>query len=287
MPFMDNLKKQSFTSPAGALGVRGVGPSPGGLNQIRQFLDHQRVKDQEDFKSRASFTNDLSLRNQRMLDMNAAKQPMNTVFDDGDDLTAFQKANLGLEREKLNLNKDESALDRKLKEDTLGINRDKLALDKDALELDKKKNDQIYETKIKDLERKANEAAQKADLAERNLQQRTNSAEALNAHREAQIAAATARHELEIAQRDRTLAENTRMNDARIQQIRDAAEAAGLVISEETLNEDGTKKTTITRRGDKAADSTGRVKVLNAEGKSGTVSVEESKSLPAGWKVVQ
>lgn len=177
------------------------------------------------------------------------QQPMNTVMLGGEPMSEYQKNQIALGREGLEVDKEAKA-------QALGIDRSRLQLDREKGELAQLKNQQIYDIKIADMERKTQDSEQRLKLAYDQLQARQGDQLALQQFREAQLGALNARHELELAQRERAMLEQQRMNDARIQQMRDAAEAAGYQITETELDPTGTKRTVVTRRGDAAQQQT-------------------------------
>jgi len=85
----------------------------------------------------------------------------------------------------------------------------------------KDKSDKEYQLKEQTLQQNLQIANDKLDQAKNVADQRQGNAEATLNLREAEMAAVKARHELDIAQRDRQLDETKRLNDARIQKMND------------------------------------------------------------------
>lgn len=187
---------------------------------------------------------------------------MNVVFDPGPQkdkgMTDYQKESIELEREK-NAGARSLASDRAAAEGEQF--KKELALKTEGLELEKKKNTQIYDTKNKELETKASEAQKKLEQAERKLAQDSSNAQALAAHRAAQIEATNSRHALEISRRDAQLEENKRVNDARIAELE--SRLRGTTTTQETTDSRGKKSTKTTT---KAPNSSGDVEMIGPDG---------------------
>lgn len=98
---------------------------------------------------------------------------------------------------------------------TADIQRDKDKLEQanTKLEQDKAKSDQIYQTKIADLEEKARQADNKLNLATDIATQKQGNAEAQLAFKKAELDAEKAKWNLDRAQKDRQLGEQTRLHD--------------------------------------------------------------------------
>lgn len=129
------------------------------------------------------------------------------------------------------------------------LGAEKLDLQERQTALNELKNQQIYETKIADATRRSEESAKKLELAYSQLQQKKNDAESTAAFKQAQFEAQDARFKLEMAQKDAAAASTARLNDARIQGIKDAADRAGVTVEESEVNAEGTRRTTTTKRG--------------------------------------
>ena len=289
MGFLDNLKKQDamLSTPiapnpqfmlGGSGGDGGIGSM---LSSITPFINNMRNRNLDDLRSQLQITNQYegpNIRDPRMRNMMDPNGAQNVILNSG--MTDFQKASLSLDRDKLNsgnsIDKEKLALAKSTGED-------KLALQKGALELNELKNDQIYQTKIKDMERKAEEANAKLELAQQQLQGRENNTTATMAYRQAQLEAVNARHELDLAQRDAALEESKRLHDAQIADMKARLDAAGNTTQTTEVNDEGTKKTVTTKKG--SSDNTARVSVIGPNNQKGTVTAEESKSLPKGWSV--
>lgn len=81
------------------------------------------------------------------------------------------------------------------------------------LKLDQEKSDQIYEVKLSKLQQDLEIANQKADFAQQKLAADNSNKDARLEFNKAQLDALNARHQLDIAQKDRALAEQKRLHD--------------------------------------------------------------------------
>lgn len=184
------------------------------------------------------------------------RQPMNNFYPHGMDVVfqppidetvegqelGIRRAQLGLQKEDLGLRREDLKFRRNLGEEKVGLDREKL-------ELNQLKNQQIYQVKLDDMERKTTDAQARLALATQQLQGRENNAAAQLQFRQAQLDATNARHALDIAVREAQLAETGKVNEARIKQIMDTIENSGYQMEETELDETGRKRTVITRRG--------------------------------------
>lgn len=253
MGFLDELRaRNTSTGP--------VGPNPGlagqpreqsleeVLNIVTPFAHQMRNRDLEDYKAKALFDNNLSMQQGgiRRLDPNAMQGNqggMNVVMGQTpNEITPFQRAGLGIDQQRLGLEKE------KLRQNT---GDERLALDQQKFGLEQQKNAQIYDTKIKDMEQKAEEATKKLELATKIANTRAGDADAQQALTRATIDATNARHALDIAQRDRTLEETKRQHDTANENVKKQLEANGMTI-EEIQNSDGTSGIKIVRKGEAA-----------------------------------
>lgn len=168
-------------------------------------------------------------------------KPMNVVFDNN------------IEERKMTLAERESRNLQDYRTGSLAIDRDRLRLDREKGELAELKNQQIYDIKIADMERKVTDSERNLKLAYDRLNANQEDKVATQMFRQAQLDAMNARQALELAQRDRQLQENQRMNDARINQIGEQLNQQGYQMQEIT-DDTGAKRTTITRRGEQPMD---------------------------------
>lgn len=79
--------------------------------------------------------------------------------------------------------------------------------------LAKQKSDQIYDTKLQDMQRKMDDAQAKLDFAQSESQRKQGNTEAELRLRQAQIDATNARHKLDIAQKQKTLDEQKTLHE--------------------------------------------------------------------------
>lgn len=259
-------------------------PIEGVLSRIEPFLNRQRQANLEDMQSQQDIMSRMpSLQGGRIrqvADPNSVSQ-QNVVFNPG--MTDYQRASLGQDQQKINLEAGKAKTAERVGDEKLSLQGDKLALDTE-------KNKNIYETKQKELEQKATDAESKLKLAYDQLQGRENNAVMQDQYHRAQIAATDARHALDIAAKNKEIEDNRVMNEARIKQLHDAADTAGYSITETNTSDpdetgNPTKKIVITKKGASAKASDKKVHIIGPDGKGGTVSEEESKNLPKGWKI--
>lgn len=161
------------------------------------------------------------------------QQPMNTVFQQ--DITPYQAASLKLEKERIN--------------QTGQLGTERLNIQQQAQQLNELKNQQIYETKLIETERKVTDSENRLKLAYDQLAARQGDAKAQLEFRESQVAAINARHALDIARKDYALEEQKRVNESLIAAREAAIEAGKGSTTKTVLNEEGTERTTTVTRG--------------------------------------
>lgn len=189
---------------------------------------------------------------------------MNTVFNPG--MTPYQSGELALGKEKL----DES----KSSGDEAQALKDK------QFDLETKKNQQIYQTKMDDMQRKADEADKKLALAQSDMERKKGDATALQAFHEAQIAATNARHDLDLAQKDKELKESQRLHDEQIKKMQgdlDLAKTPKKTTT--TVNDAGNERTTVT------GPQGPTIRVIAPDGTHGSFPANEP--LPNGYQKIQ
>lgn len=284
MGFLDELRaRNTSTGPVGPNAGGLVGPQgeqslSGVLNTITPFLHQMRNRNLEDYKAKALFDNNLSMQQGgiRRMDPNADMNGMNVVMGQNqNEITPFQRAGLGIDQQRLGLEKE------KLKQADQGGD-EKLALDKEKFGLEQQKNQQIYETKLADMERKSNEANQKLELAQRQLEARQGDAAAQLAFHQAQLEATKAQHALDLAQRDKALEETKRQALTREETIKKSVEDNGLTL-EEITRADGTRDVKVVRKGENAKKAT--VTMIGPDGNHYEIPADkESDALAQGMK---
>lgn len=306
MAFLDKLKQYNNPSMGGVPQQRQYGTNTSGrgssiagvLDEVMPFIDQMRMRNLQDLELEQQVMQKPPLRQGRMINPNMGMNPnmamaapapqQNTIFNPG--MTDYQKANLGLEERRL-------AQQGRGIEQQGRIGTERAELGRERLELDTLKNKQIYETQVADMKRKSDEADARLKIAEDTLKQRGESAEATLAVRQAQIDALTAKHALQMQMEQNKFGETTRLNDTKIAQMQKAMADAGLTVSETELgdfDEAGRPRTrtTTTRKGETAAKAGTTVRVqgpIDPKTKKpmiGTVSAEDAKNLPPGWKAL-
>jgi len=255
MGFFDSLA----ANPSGS-GIYGLGgqekPDYGSAMSMNMEL---RRRDMNDFMKKANFMSDLSMKQNRLQSIYGTNpmasgasssnvsggQPMNTFFrEDPDRITPLQ-------RETMNLKREDLGIDRSRIAQTSRLGSEKLALDKEGHALDVKKNQQIFDTKQANMERKFDEANKRLALAQDQLNQRANDSNARIELQRAQQEATTARHALDISRKDTQLEETRRMHQAQIDDILARRDQSSNVVQESEANPEGTKKVVTTKKGSK------------------------------------
>jgi hypothetical protein len=264
MSFMDSLA----ANPSGSSGIYGQGSRDNSGDQTSALWLVNSLKDREmnDFKDKANFMSDLSLKQDRLrriYDQQDSQQqgPQNTVMaKDPNQMTGYEKGELGIRQQQLGLESAKLAQTGKMGEERIGIQRDQEKLN--AL-----KNQNIYDTKMADMERKANEATARMGQAHDALQANVNDHKAHLEFLKAKQEADDARHALERAQVDAKHAETKKKDDATIAALNKRVKDAEHTKVETNVNPDGTKKTVETTRGSAAT----RISVTHRNGSTGTI----------------
>lgn len=228
--------------------------------------------------------------------------PMDVVFKDNNPdlmrpLGTREKIAVDRDRDRLaiedrrydqqrNLDRDKLAL---VKEDNV-LARDKFGLEKEGHALDKLKNEQIFSTKTKDMERKAAESEARLGHAGRVLDLRTETSRATDADRDARRTLDSIRYERQLAQKDKQLSDANIFNTNRIRNENKRLDQAGTSTQTTTLDPEGRERTVTTKRGTGTHRGTvvkppppGRIRVRGPNGESGTLPV--GTELPDGWEV--
>lgn len=260
MSFMDSL-----TNSPGGSGVYGQpqNDEPDVLNIVKQVKD----REMNDFMQKANFMSDLSLKQDRLrkiYDLDGQASPgqqdpskMNTVMaKDPDAITGYQRAELGMKQQGLNLDSQRLSQQGRLGEEALDIKGKQQ-------ELNQQKSDQINAQKTADMERKINEANQRIELAQKALEQRTNNAEAQIEMHKTLAAAVEERHKLEIMQKDEQFKTTSQQHQDAIKVMQDRLKQGANTTTTTEQNLEGTKRTTTTQRG-----TVGTVTVTGKDGKS-------------------
>lgn len=259
MGFVEELRqRKGAMSPSGVpYGSTGVATpmfGPQDNSSIASTMDelmpafHQiRNRNMADFQEQSNFASDLSLKQDFLRSrMNpAGNQPQNVVYqpnaaEAAPPVTPFQKAGLDLESRKL--------------AQSGRIGDEKLALDKQGFGLDQLKNEQIFNTKSADMQRKVDDANAKLELARERLMSDQASASSLLMFKNAQADALAQREALKAEQAMAQQNINERIAAARINKLEsDIALAGGPITTERKISpvdpDTGQTSTTTVTRG--------------------------------------
>lgn len=295
MGFADAIQRQRLTpiAPQGVLPELSLdrAASSGSsdirsiIGAIQPFINNMRTADLQNLQAEQQILN-----NPAMVPGIANPMMRNTMNPEGRNviynagMSEYQKANLGLEREKMGTN---TLLEREKLAQSKNIGEERLKLQEGTLELNKLKNEQIYETKIKEMERKTEESESKLKLAQDALVGKEKSADALAAHREALIEATNARHALDLARRDAELAQKTAYQEAQIADMQKKLDAASNVTQTTAVNDDGTEKTVTTQRGSTTptTNSTTMVSMRGPDNKIYNIPADKVKDAETNYKM--
>lgn len=239
--------------------------SGGGGDDVLGLVNQLKDREMMDFQNKANFMSDLSLRQEaRMRSLfdptgqgSQGGQPKNVVFQqDPNQITPFQKEELGIRREGLGLDRQRLAQQGKLGQEAIDVRG---AQEK----LNEQKNANIHEQKTADMQRKIDEANTKFGLAQQELDRKTKAGEdTLQSHKDL-AAAIEERHKLELAHKDLQFEESKRLHDAQIKKMEEDTKSRSSSTTTTEVNPEGTKRTTTTERG----TSSGTIKGIGRDGK--------------------
>lgn len=170
MSFMDSLA----SNPSGGGGIYGM-PAQSGEPDVLNIVNRLKDREMNDFKEKANFMSDLSLRQDRMKRIfdtqdPQQQQPNTAMGTDPNQMTGYQKGELGIRQQANNLDSQKLAQTAKLGEEALNI--------KDTQQkLNQQKSDQINADKQKKMEDDMAQYKGKLDLAYQQLQDKNTSAE--------------------------------------------------------------------------------------------------------------
>jgi hypothetical protein len=284
---MDNLA----ANPSGSSSIYGQPATPSNQDML-SVVNRLKDRNMQDFKEKANFMSDLSLKQDRLkriydtyqvnpLDEfrqssqgpNGAQQPMNTVMaKDPNALTGYQKGELGIRQQGVDLESQRLAQAGKFGQGALDI--------KDAAQkLNQQKNDQINALKTADMQRKIDEANQKIQLATNALQQKSDSAEAsLQAHKDL-AAAVEERHKLEMIQKQNQFDMISSQHQQTIDALNKRLKQQSHQSTTTSVNPDGSQKTVTTDRGGDPNAPTqnpdGTYSVTAPDGTKGTIPADK------------
>ena len=271
MTFMDSL---ASNPSSGIYGQPGIGSNNDALSLVNRIKD----REMQDFKNKADFMADLSLRQEsrmrQLYDPNkpalaGGQVPQNVVMTkDPNEITPYQQADLGIRQRAQSINSQRLAQQGKLGEQALGIKTQQEALNR-------QKNEQINTQKQADLQRKIDESNQKLALAQQALTNKTtNAADQLQARKDYQ-AAVEERHQAEM---DLKQHQFDLVNDQHQQQIKDLEtklKQNANTKTTTTLDPSGNTKTVDTQRGIQSTapvrNPDGTYTVTTPDGRTGTI----------------
>lgn len=282
MAFLDQLRQANVPmiapTPGLELGAPQSSPISDTLNAVAPFISRMRNQQNQDARDMMLFQQvhspmpDIQGGRIRAL---ADPSQMNTVYNPG--MSEFQKASLGQDQQKIDLEKGKAKTAERVGDEKLDVLTGRLALDKE-------KSDQIFETKTKELEQKTSLAEKNLELAKQRLEQNRDSTQATAAYHAAQIEATNARHALDLAQRDRTLAVQSTESAARIKELEDRIAGRNTPdVTNETLKTD--KDGNVIGKEIVKGKEKKRISIVGPGGKTGSVDEGDEKNLPSGWKV--
>jgi len=237
--------------------------------QYGQTLDLvNQLKDRElrDFKDKANFMSDLSLKQDRLRSLfnPEQQQPMNTVIGhDPSQMTGYEKGELGIKQQQLGQESQRISQQGKLGEESINVRQQQE-------KLNQQKSDQINANKQADMQRKIDESEQKIQLAQQALNSRNTNAEAqLQAHKDL-AAAMEERHKLELAQKDAQFQKVSDQHQQTIDALQAKLKQGAKTQTTTEINPEGNRKTVTTQRG-----SSSMIKVQGKDGQ--TYEIPEDK----------
>lgn len=281
MGFLDSLRRNNAplaSPPPGqmlgghpvSLGVAPPNPMDAAISAMEPFLLRQKNREIDDAKNMMLFNNIHQPGGMpgmdRIRQIADPNQGMNVQYQPG--ITDFQKASLSQNQQGLDL-------DRAKFGEAKRTGDEKLALTGERLKLDVDKNNNIYETKQRELEQKIRDSDRDAAIARERIASGQDTAAARDLLSRAQIAATDARHALDIAQRDNALEVQRNESIARIKNLED--QIAG-------RNSPTTEESTVT-----TDDETGNQTrtTTKTPGRAGaTTTNPNAPKAPAGWKYI-
>lgn len=251
MGFFDSLA----ANPRGSSVYGGPGGSTYNENDALEFKKNKDQQDMETAQKMANFNSNLQLRQERLRNLYANPtaqygtpgqpnpQP-NVVFKDNNpDITPLQGAQLDVQKERFADERGDRAF-------AQGQAAQRTNIAAGQLDLDKKKNQQIFDTKQADLERKATDAANRESIAWQTLQNRKDDAAAQRAHADAKDKATEARHALEISRKDAALEQQRQQFQDKYDQREREFKNSRFTKKVDTLDPNKNTKTTETTKGE-------------------------------------
>ncbi len=263
MGFMDNLA----ANPRGS-GIYGQ-VQPTSDQDVLGIVNQLKDRDMSDFKNKANFMADLSLKQDKMralFDPSKLGGPSqgadiqggqpNVVFHDPNAMTGFEKNKINLEQQGLGLEKQKLAQNKSLGENAQAIKQQQA-------DLAQQKSDQINAGKQADLQRKIEDADKKLEFARQKLEVDSgNKDKALQAHKDL-AAAMEERHKLELENKQHQFDVTSAQHQQQIDRLNEQLKQSGETEQTTEISPDGTKKIVKTKKG-----GNDTVKVTGKDGKS-------------------
>lgn len=252
----------------------GIYGQPSQNQDVMGLVNQLKDREKQDFQDKANFMSNLSIKQDRLkrlygLDggqgsqgpQSSQGQPMNTVMaQDPNQLTGFQKADLGIRQQQLGQEGQKIAQQGKLGQEALDVKGQQE-------KLNQQKSDQINAQKTADMQRKIDESNAKIEQAKAALESKNTNAEAsLQAHKEL-AAAVEERHKLEMANMQHRFDITSDQHQKTIDNLTEQMKQKGRTKTTTNINAAGNQKTVTTERGN-AADT---VQVIGKDNKSYTI----------------
>lgn len=262
-------------NPSGSSGIYGM-PSQGsnfGSGDALSLLNQIKDREMHDFKDKANFMSDLSIRQglrERQLfspegQDGSNQQPKDVrIQQDPNQMTAYEKGELGVRQADLGLRQAELAQKNKFGQEALDI---KSAQEK----LNQQKSDQINAQKQADMQRKIEESNQKLEIARQALEDRSATAEARLEAQKTYQAAVEERHKAEMTLKEHQFNVANEQHDRQIKALEERIKQQGRTQTTTEVNPEGNKRTTTTTRG----SATQTVKGIGKDGKEYDVPIDQ------------
>lgn len=235
-------------------------PSQGGDPDVLSLVNTMKNREMADFKEKANFMSDLSLKQDRLKklfdpEQSSGGQTQNTVMaQDPNQMTGYQKGELGIRQQEANTESQKLAQQNKFGQESQDLKTKQEALNQ-------QKSDQINADKNKKMQDDMDQYKGKLDLAYQQLQDKNTSAEQqLELHKT--IAENTeAYHKLQMAQQQDKFEKSQSDHKDAMKNMQDKLDQASHSKTTTQMNADGTKKTVETDKG-------GTVQVQGKDGKT-------------------
>jgi len=270
--FMDSLA----ANPAGSGGIYGQVPQTN-IQDPLGIMNNIKDREMADFKNKANFMADLSLKQEKMramfdpkrLGLEDNQQPgqpgqqggMHTIMaQDPNQLTGYQKGELDLKQQGIGVDRQRLAQQGRLGTQALDIKQQQERLNQE-------KSDQINASKEADRERKIAEADAKIKQAQAALESKNNNAAAALQAQKDLAAAMEERHKLEMTMKDDHFKKTQEEHKKTLGVLEQRLKQQGRSKTTTEVNPDGTKRTVTTEKGE-AADT---VQVIGRDGKPYTI----------------